>query len=156
MRISDWSSDVCSSDLHGFQGHGPTAQGDQQGVGKNGGDARCARELGHASLAYLSRSSPPYRPGCLVAARALDAAAMDTAAADRALRRGAAPSYAPPQLSADRARALAVRGAAPLSLRSEEHTSELQSLMRISYAVFCLKKKNNNQQKNIYKSELQK
>src|SRR3546814_3061553 len=34
-------------------------------------------------------------------------------------------------------RAAAVRG------RSEEHTSELQSLMRISYAVFCLKKKNN-------------
>src|SRR3546814_2608089 len=29
--------------------------------------------------------------------------------------------------------------------RSEEHTSELQSLMRISYAVFCLKKKNHNQ-----------
>src|SRR3546814_2995831 len=32
----------------------------------------------------------------------------------------------------------------PISTRSEEHTSELQSLMRISYAVFCLKKKNNN------------
>src|SRR3546814_9425609 len=31
-------------------------------------------------------------------------------------------------------------------LRSEEHTSELQSLMRISYAVFCLKKKTNNHQ----------
>src|SRR3546814_1539980 len=31
--------------------------------------------------------------------------------------------------------------------RSEEHTSELQSLMRISYAVFCLKKKKNHQQK---------
>src|SRR3546814_2001585 len=31
--------------------------------------------------------------------------------------------------------------------RSEEHTSELQSLMRISYAVFCLKKKNNNREK---------
>src|SRR3546814_4421331 len=30
----------------------------------------------------------------------------------------------------------------PMDLRSEEHTSELQSLMRISYAVFCLKKKN--------------
>src|SRR3546814_4517574 len=30
------------------------------------------------------------------------------------------------------------------SIRSEEHTSELQSLMRISYAVFCLKKKNKN------------
>src|SRR3546814_10158408 len=34
--------------------------------------------------------------------------------------------------------------------RSEEHTSELQSLMRISYAVFCLKKK--TQQKNYHKS----
>src|SRR3546814_5431645 len=33
-----------------------------------------------------------------------------------------------------------------LAVRSEEHTSELQSLMRISYAVFCLKKKTNNQQ----------
>src|SRR3546814_5516692 len=32
-----------------------------------------------------------------------------------------------------------------LHVRSEEHTSELQSLMRISYAVFCLKKKTNNQ-----------
>src|SRR3546814_10007741 len=34
-------------------------------------------------------------------------------------------------------------GAAHIRLRSEEHTSELQSLMRISYAVFCLKKKQN-------------
>src|SRR3546814_2125403 len=34
-------------------------------------------------------------------------------------------------------------------LRSEEHTSELQSLMRISYAVFCLKKKNNHTQSNL-------
>src|SRR3546814_8653205 len=33
--------------------------------------------------------------------------------------------------------------------RSEEHTSELQSLMRISYAVFCLKKKNTNKKYNI-------
>src|SRR3546814_3596292 len=33
--------------------------------------------------------------------------------------------------------------------RSEEHTSELQSLMRISYAVFCLKKKKNNNNKKI-------
>src|SRR3546814_2059041 len=34
--------------------------------------------------------------------------------------------------------------------RSEEHTSELQSLMRISYAVFCLKKKNKHQQYHTY------
>src|SRR3546814_2684355 len=33
---------------------------------------------------------------------------------------------------------------ATVGIRSEEHTSELQSLMRISYAVFCLKKKNNH------------
>src|SRR3546814_6732022 len=35
-----------------------------------------------------------------------------------------------------------------VDLRSEEHTSELQSLMRISYAVFCLKKKTKNKQHN--------
>src|SRR3546814_7852828 len=39
---------------------------------------------------------------------------------------------------------------ARLDLRSEEHTSELQSLMRISYAVFCLKKKNNPNRTNQY------
>src|SRR3546814_9663363 len=38
--------------------------------------------------------------------------------------------------------AIRARGAAGAGVRSEEHTSELQSLMRISYAVFCLKKKN--------------
>src|SRR3546814_17641980 len=37
-----------------------------------------------------------------------------------------------------------VDGGLDLLVRSEEHTSELQSLMRISYAVFCLKKKQNN------------
>src|SRR3546814_2658751 len=47
--------------------------------------------------------------------------------------------------------ALATPGRKGMPLaRSEEHTSELQSLMRISYAVFCLKKKNNTQQvKNL-------
>src|SRR3546814_2562780 len=38
-----------------------------------------------------------------------------------------------------------------LDYRSEEHTSELQSLMRISYAVFCLKKKKQHQYKNTNK-----
>src|SRR3546814_2881675 len=37
----------------------------------------------------------------------------------------------------------------PDKRRSEEHTSELQSLMRISYAVFCLKKKNKNEEYHI-------
>src|SRR3546814_8968268 len=35
------------------------------------------------------------------------------------------------------------------AVRSEEHTSELQSLMRISYAVFCLKKKTNNNERTL-------
>src|SRR3546814_10213974 len=52
---------------------------------------------------------------------------------------------APPRLSAARyRRANASARAKPSTRRSEEHTSELQSLMRISYAVFCLKKKKNN------------
>src|SRR3546814_10290127 len=40
-----------------------------------------------------------------------------------------------------------------LASRSEEHTSELQSLMRISYAVFCLKKKTNNRKQKIPKTK---
>src|SRR3546814_5453018 len=47
-------------------------------------------------------------------------------------------------MTKDEARAL-IYGM-PQSERSEEHTSELQSLMRISYAVFCLKKKSNHKQ----------
>src|SRR3546814_5441649 len=43
---------------------------------------------------------------------------------------------------------LVLRGEEQLADRSEEHTSELQSLMRISYAVFCLKKTNNQIKKN--------
>src|SRR3546814_8677628 len=45
------------------------------------------------------------------------------------------------------------RGVVPTARRSEEHTSELQSLMRISYAVFCLKKKTTHQRrtKTTYK-----
>src|SRR3546814_236391 len=45
--------------------------------------------------------------------------------------------------NARKARAFDLRRLPGRGLRSEEHTSELQSLMRISYAVFCLKKKNN-------------
>src|SRR3546814_4379325 len=48
--------------------------------------------------------------------------------------------------SAEDADLLAEEQAKRHAQRSEEHTSELQSLMRISYAVFCLKKKNTTQQ----------
>src|SRR3546814_12892250 len=46
---------------------------------------------------------------------------------------------------------LAAAAADEVRARSEEHTSELQSLMRISYAVFCLKKKKNTQKRQINK-----
>src|SRR3546814_1328439 len=46
--------------------------------------------------------------------------------------------------AADRGLKVIIAGAGGAAHRSEEHTSELQSLMRISYAVFCLKKKNKN------------
>src|SRR3546814_1694634 len=45
-------------------------------------------------------------------------------------------------------------GKQALAKRSEEHTSELQSLMRISYAVFCLTKKQHKQQTFRYKNEI--
>src|SRR3546814_9518160 len=96
MRISDWSSDVCSSDLAAFTALGARLQPlavDGQG-------------LDPAQLAALS---PAPRLAMLT------------------------PSHQfPLGMTLPLARRLA---------RSEEHTSELQSLMRISYAVFCLKKK---------------
>src|SRR3546814_2882394 len=49
-------------------------------------------------------------------------------------------------LNADAPKMLVIAGMDRLDHRSEEHTSELQSLMRISYAVFCLKKKNTKSQ----------
>src|SRR3546814_1131139 len=49
----------------------------------------------------------------------------------------------------DAAAELMAKESRRLGLRSEEHTSELQSLMRSSYAVFCLKKKKNNNRDNI-------
>src|SRR3546814_10228868 len=56
---------------------------------------------------------------------------------------------APPQPSSVLPSSLARKTSLPID-RSEEHTSELQSLMRISYAVFCLKKKTQSIKSNIY------
>src|SRR3546814_8642899 len=102
MRISDWSSDVCSSDLDARPLPAPKRtlpawryRYDRQRKGVRGGDA--SRKL------------------------------------SKGQDRGAIPSNAAAQRNF-------VAILEP-SARSEEHTSELQSLMRISYAVFCLKKK---------------
>src|SRR3546814_1679477 len=114
MRISDWSSDVCSSDLP------PALRG---GAGIAG------------ALAWRPRfpaGGKRYRVDPLSAQRRQPR--DDRRPADRAdaVRRLSYQHLA----GRDHGRTGADRGA-----RSEEHTSELQSLMRISYAVFCLKKK---------------
>src|SRR3546814_4955885 len=54
----------------------------------------------------------------------------------------------------ERQKQLLGAGAKRIDCRSEEHTSELQSLMRISYAVFCLKKKKKTKTRNIDECQL--
>src|SRR3546814_4015625 len=66
------------------------------------------------------------------------AADSQQTAVQRYSRSRKAPAHNPMRTRPARAR--------PKQLRSEEHTSELQSLMRISYAVFCLKKKKHQKQ----------
>src|SRR3546814_8556540 len=118
MRISDWSSDVCSSDLIGL--HRLRAQRRQRRmVVAVGAD-------GDALFLHLANLVPGE-----IAAQML----VDRTGGDEEGERQAGLFHARP--------AFGEAG------RSEEHTSELQSLMRISYDVFCLKKK--TQTKNIYR-----
>src|SRR3546814_3255923 len=97
MRISDWSSDVCSSDLPGGPGPGHDRSGE--------------------------------------AGRAQD----QQAPTGRADRHGVAP--VPPGRAQGGPERMGARLAHRPVPRSEEHTSELQPLMRIMYAAFCSKKK---------------
>src|SRR3546814_1495552 len=99
MRISDWSSDVCSSDLGRNVARSPSRPRDRGGL-----RAMTCKACGQ-----------PHGCGCSDAEYA---------------------GVVPPAQRAFWARCRACG-----HCRSEEHTSELQSLMRISYAVFCLKKK---------------
>src|SRR3546814_2968203 len=111
MRISDWSSDVCSSDLYCLSLCLQAARPLEVDVG--------------SPATSVQRLSVP-RP------------AFDSADSVRILTKQRR-SCKPCRQRGCRPQASAVAAAAPE--RSEEHTSELQSLMRISYAVFCLKKK---------------
>src|SRR3546814_5397529 len=117
MRISDWSSDLCSSDLDRPIATRTSCVG--FGVGKS----------------TLNRWVSHYRPSDLVSAPQADLARENERLRleNRVLREEReilkkTTQFFASQKPLDRTR------------RSEEHTSELQSLMRISYAVFCLKK----------------
>src|SRR3546814_2043453 len=118
MRISDWSSDVCSSDLS-------------------------VRAITAGKAVFCEK------PIDMDLARVRSAAATLGAPGTRMLlgfNRRFDPNF---RALRDRL-AGGTMGAVETIHRSEEHTSELQSLMRISYAVFCLKKKKEQQSSSYY------
>src|SRR3546814_3542254 len=124
MRISDWSSDVCSSDLL------PTVHahvGDRRQILPGGVGNPCA----DIDLARVGVE--PGDQGIEVTRRGDTDGVADSG-------RGYALFGRPARIGPDHQ--LGTLEACGRGDRSEEHTSELQSLMRISYAVFCLKKKN--------------
>src|SRR3546814_8425730 len=129
MRISDWSSDVCSSDL-------PLAA--QPAVDAVDGPRTRQRNADGVGLGVIAVDKAANRHF------GRDPAALRAADAVRYRRnQPVSRQFARPTRQVNPGVILV--GAAPALLaspRSEEHTSELQSLMRISYAVFCLKNKN--------------
>src|SRR3546814_3942411 len=150
MRISDWSSDVCSSDLCRWRGLSIPLSAPNAHDGAATGAARVLRSMlsRWPSVGQLAREVVVV--GSLVVRRVHQAVVADTfgpgpLALDDALedvvlhqRLDDLVPGGELRLHDRQRRALDVDAAI---LRSEEHTSELQSLMRISYAVFCLKKK---------------
>src|SRR3546814_9172027 len=140
MRISDWSSDVCSSDLH-FLGHLVGAAADR------GFEPRHQFGVfGEEGLGILAALADADRVIAEPGARFLDQPGLDAEIEDLADLGNALPVHHVEFDLLERRRDLVLDhfdagGVADDLVRSEEHTSELQSLMRNSYAVFCLKKK---------------
>src|SRR3546814_9101656 len=129
MRISDWSSDVCSSDLRRAAADEPGVDDLRRGAGDRADHRRLDPGLGPLDGNFLV----PGRVRAAAVAGGVGGAAGNASAAPAPVA-GAAPAGA--RLLGDlRQPALPAAG----GLRSEEHTSELKSLMRTSYAVFCLK-----------------
>src|SRR3546814_2048035 len=129
MRISDWSSDVCSSDLPLMAYYDV--------------DNTKVRYLGSTQWNDPELGREPALTGGWFAAPSPDTRRPFE-------QRYSAMFGSPPpglaSLAYDAVSLAAVMARQPGG-RSEEHTSELQSLMRISYAVFCLKKKTTNKQR---------
>src|SRR3546814_6279114 len=114
MRISDWSSDVCSSDLN----DAPTDWDHERRGAGNAAD-RQSHNAAHNSLVESGRRRQRH---------------------DSDKANASCPEYKVYGSACDNHASLRDIHAGSVE-RSEEHTSELQSLMRISYAVFCLTKK---------------
>src|SRR3546814_3426334 len=128
MRISDWSSDVCSSDL--FHLNFEVGRDSTLEELRNRHDA-----LLIATGVYKSRDMAVPGVGNNGVVKALDY----LIASNRKGFGDAVPAFEDGTLDAE-GKNVVVIGGGDTAMRSEEHTSELQSLMRISYAVFCLKK----------------
>src|SRR3546814_8151698 len=129
MRISDWSSDVCSSDL---------GERDSQKRHRE-------RERERARTAAISLASEQHAE---IDFEARDQHQHREAYQREHVHRGARgeqrkPAWTHGDAEGDLEHERWDQRLGNPSGRSEEHTSELQSLMRISYAVFCLKKKTN-------------
>src|SRR3546814_4682977 len=145
MRIRDWSSDVCSSDL--LQGAVDQRHRHGLALAVSEGQPVAARELGRlvrvaGELAdHLAFGQLDFAHGHCKAQFFDKHFHFERAVADLGGKRV-------------RIAIAALRGIAhrQQKTRSEEHTSELQSLMRISYAVFCLKKKKKQYNKQQHKS----
>src|SRR3546814_4277509 len=140
MRISDWSSDVCSSDLAAALARIPADQAGTVELEVTNGPRLRDAIRGHDMVL----SAAPYTLTPVIAEAARDAGAhyfdltedVESTRRVKELAVGARTAFVPqcglaPGFIPIVAYDLAKR-------RSEEHTSELQSLMRISYAVFCL------------------
>src|SRR3546814_6362243 len=128
MRISDWSSDVCSSDLRSLFPQ-PRLELVRRGIDQ---------QIGGIDAALVGLVARRPQDAIVLRQRPLDVHVLHEDVELLAQQRL--------QVARDRACPEQVHVARILpdqiaEARSEEHTSELQSLMRISYAVFCLKKK---------------
>src|SRR3546814_6899165 len=139
MRISDWSSDVCSSDLD------PTIIDPLRGVPVTQGGAReldlYRQAVVGVSMEDAGRVYIDWGPGTRAWVQRAQEKPKPILEVTRIFQEEAFPGYTAFIANLSAIEALPSNWLAALrAARSEEHTSELQSLMRISYAVFCLTK----------------
>src|SRR3546814_5505555 len=136
MRISDWSSDVCSSDLAVFDRHLHIVENHLRGGrGVPAELALLGAEADAGPILFDDQARNTLWPR-IAGAHHRHIDVVDPGARDELL--GAVDDI---MIAFELGAGLERRGVGTRAGRSEEHTSELQSLMRISYAVFCLKKK---------------